>query len=88
MERRILNNEELGMVSGGGFPNGELPAGAHICPRCGSGDLELLNESVVEDSGNPTIDSILTDKTHRLYKCNECGFSFWRYGPFWETHMK
>ena len=88
MERKILSNEELSMVSGGGFPNGEMAEGVLICPRCGANkDLELLNETVVEDSGYPTIDSLLTDKTRRLYKCSDCGFSFWRYGPFWEIHM-
>jgi hypothetical protein len=90
MERRTLSRDELSMVAGGnGFPDGELPEGVNLCLRCGSKeDLELINEVVVEDSGNPTIDGLLTDKTRRLYRCNVCNLTFWRYGLFYEIQTK
>ena len=80
-------NEELAFVTGGsgGFPDGELPEGFNLCLRCGSKTaLVLVDEQIVESTGNPTIDSTYTDKTHRRYHCNDCGFEFWRYGNFWE----
>ena len=81
-------NEELAFVTGGsgGFPDGEMPEGKKFtCPRCGARyALDLVSSHVVEDSGNPTIDSTLTDKTRYLYHCNDCSFDFWRYGNFWE----
>ena len=85
MEKKMLSKEELDLVAVGGFPNGEFPEGTNLCPRCGEKEgLTLLHETIVENTGNPTIESTLKDKTYRLFKCPTCGCIFWRYGNFYE----
>ena len=88
MSDNNINEKDLGKVSGGlGFPNGELPAGQNLCPRCGErNNLRLVDERWIENTGNPTIESTLKDKTYRLYECSYCGMKFWRYGNFWEKY--
>ena len=72
----------------GGFPDGELPdENTRLCPRCGIGEdrLELLSENVIENPSGK-IYELVKDHTYRHYRCKDCGFTFWQYGPFWEKY--
>ncbi|MBO5609964.1 MAG: hypothetical protein J5929_06335 [Eubacterium sp.] len=87
MDKKKVELAELGRVSGGsgGFPDGEMPKGVEMCPRCGNREnLEFIKESIITDTGHPTIDSLVTDNSYRLYRCPYCEKNFWRYGNFWE----
>lgn len=71
-------NEELLTKTAGGFPDGELPSeNTRICPRCGTSEdrLELVTQQVIENTGSK-IDALIKDHTYRLYKCQDCGFTF------------
>lgn len=86
-DMKKLDLGDLGRVTGGlsGFPDGEIPKEIRVCPRCGNKqDLEQLQEIEVESTGHPTIDGTVSDHMYRMFKCSECGFTFWRYGNFWE----
>ena len=84
MEEKKLNAENL-RKAGGGFPNGELPPGVNVCPRCGEPqNLTLAGEKVLDTFGSASIDAFVPDMTVREYVCGACGLTFKRYGNFYE----
>ena len=84
MEKKPLKNEELETIAGG-FPDGELPAGTLLCPRCGEpGDkLKLVTTGKIDLEGSQ-LQQLVPDNTMKVYYCPQCGFAFMVYGPFWE----
>ena len=89
MNKNILNKADLENVTGGyfeGFPDGEFPEGFSCCPVCGNTHLKFVAEVVVEDTGHPTIDKLVTDNTYRLYDCDRCGKQVWLYANFYEKN--
>lgn len=84
MEKKTLKNEELETIAGG-FPDGELPMGRLLCPRCGEpGDrLKLLTTGTINLEGSH-LQQLVPDNTVTVYNCPQCGFAFLVYGPFWE----